>query len=108
MIEMSEISEMGEMSEMNEKHYIVRGRDSGVFFARDYEQTGTEVKMGWSRMIHQWAGAAALSQVAVDGIESGRVCVIVEGRIVLDACEIIPCTGEAAANLLAQPEWREG
>jgi len=105
MIEMSEISEM---SEMSKKYFIVRGRDSGVFFARDYEQTGTEVKMGWSRMIHQWAGAAALSQVAVDGIESGRVCVIVEGRIVLDACEIIPCTGEAATNLLAQPEWREG
>jgi hypothetical protein len=98
---------MSEMGEMNEEYFIVRGRDSGVFFARDYEQTGTEVKMGWSRMIHYWEGAAALSQVAVDGIGSGRVCVQVWGRIVLDACEIIPCTGEAAANLLAQPEWRE-
>ena len=33
------------MSEMSETYYIVRGRDSGVFFARDYERTGTEVKM---------------------------------------------------------------
>ena len=97
---------MSEMGEMNEEYFIVRGIDSGVFFARDYEQTGTKVKMGWSRMIHQWAGAAGLSQVAVDGIESGRVCVPVEGRIVLDACEIIPCADEAAANLLDQPEWR--
>ena len=94
------------MSEMNKKYFIVRGTGSGVFFARDYEQTGTEVKMDWSRMIHYWEGAAALSQVAVDGIGSGRVCVIVEGRIVLDACEIIPCTKKAKENLLAQPEWR--
>jgi hypothetical protein len=96
------------MSEMSETYFIIRGRDSGVFFACDIKREGTEVQMGWSRMIHYWEGAAALSQVAVDGIRSGRVCMIVEGRIVLDACEIIPCTGEAAANLLAQPEWRAG
>jgi len=93
---------------MSEKYYIIRGRDSGVFFARNYKRAGTKVEMGWSRMIHYWEGAAALSQVAVDGIESGRVCVIVKGRIVLDACEIIPCTGAAAENLRAQPEWRAG
>ena len=94
------------MSEMSENYCIVRGRDSGVFFACDVKREGTEVQMGWSRMIHYWEGAAALSQVAVDGIGSGRVCIPVGWRIVLDACEIIPCTGEAAANLLTQPEWR--
>ena len=94
------------MSEMSDFYYIIRGKDSGVFFACDIKREGTEVQMGWSRMIHRWEGAAALSQVATDGIKSGRVCVIVEGRIVLDACEIIPCTGEAATNLLDQPEWR--
>jgi len=95
------------MSEMSETYYIIRGRDSGVFFASGIKQTGTEVTMGWSRMIHYWEGAAALSQVAVDGIESGRVCVQVWGRIVLDACEIIPCTDKAKDNLLEQPEWRK-
>ena len=91
---------------MSDFYYIIRGKDSGVFFACDIKREGTEVQMGWSRMIHYWEGAAALSQVAVDGIGSGRVCVIVEGRIVLDACEIIPCTKKAKENLLAQPEWR--
>ena len=94
------------MSKMSETYFIIRGRDSGVFFASGIKQTGTEVTMEWSRMIHYWEGAAALSQVAVDGIKSGRVCVPVEGRIVLDACEIIPCTKKAKKNLLAQPEWR--
>jgi len=94
------------MSEMSETYYIIRGRDSGVFFASGIKQTGTEVTMEWSRMIHYWEGAAALSQVAVDGIRSGRVCVPVGWRVVLDACEIIPCADEAAANLLAQPEWK--
>jgi len=95
------------MSEMSETYCIIRGRDSGVFFACDIKRTGTEVQMGWSRMIHYWEGAAALSQVAVDGIRSGRVCVPVWGRIVLDACEIIPCTKAAVGDLVRQPEWRE-
>jgi hypothetical protein len=92
---------------MSETYYMIRGRDSGVFFACDIERTGTEVKMGWSRMIHYWEGAAALSQVSIDGIKSGRVCVPVKGRIVLDVCEIIPCKQDAVVNLLKQPLWRE-
>ena len=92
---------------MSETYYIVRGRDSGVFFACRMERNGTEACLGWSRMIHYWEGAAALSQVAVDGIKSGRVCVSVWGRIVLDVCEIIPCKQDAVVNLLKQPLWRE-
>jgi len=91
---------------MNETYYIIRGIDSGVFFACGVQEDGTKVEMGWSRMIYSWEGAAALSQVSVDGIRSGRVCVPVWGRIVLDVCEIIPCTQDAVENLLAQPEWR--
>jgi hypothetical protein len=90
---------------MSKQYHIIRGRDSGVFFACDIELEGTQAAMGWSRMIHYWEGAAALSQVSVDGIRSGRVCVPVEGRIVLDVCEIISCTDAAAENLLAQKEW---
>jgi len=92
---------------MSKEYCIVRGTGSGVFFACGVELHGTEAKMDWSRMIHQWEGAAALSQVSVDGIKSGRVCMSVEGRVVLDVCEIIPCTDAAVENLLAQPEWRE-
>ena len=90
---------------METKYCIVRCINSGVFFAKDIRRTGTEATLGWSRMLHYWEGAAALSQVARDGIKSGRVCVPVESREVLDVCEIIPCTETAASNLLGQPEW---
>ena len=90
---------------METKYCIVRCINSGVFFAKDIQRTGTEAVLGWSRMLHYWEGAAALSQVATDGIKSGRVCVPVENREVLDVCEIIPCTEAAASNLLNQPEW---
>ena len=90
---------------METKYCIVRCINSGVFFAKDIRRTGTEATLGWSRMLHYWEGAAALSQVARDGIKSGRVCVPVEKREVLDVCEIIPCTETAASNLLGQPEW---
>jgi len=90
-----------------EKYYIVRCVNSGVFFARGIDRTGvTEAVLKWSRMIHGWEGAAALSQVSTDGIRSGRVCVPVQGRIVVDVCEILPCTDKAAENLVNQPEWR--
>ena len=92
---------------MVESYYIVRCVNSGVFFARGVKRTGvTEAVLEWSRMIHGWEGAAALSQVSVDGIKGGRVCVPVKGREVLDVCEILPCTEAAAENLLNQPEWR--
>ena len=58
-------------------------------------------------MIHRWEGAAALSQVCVDGIKFGNVCVPVLGRIVVDVCEILPCREAAVENLLNQPEWRK-
>ena len=90
---------------METKYCIVRCINSGVFFAKDIRRTGTEATLGWSRMLHYWEGAAALSQVSRDGIKSGRVCVPVGDRIVLDVCEIIPCAEAAASNLLSQPEW---
>jgi hypothetical protein len=94
------------MNLMGKGYFIVRGIDSGVFFGRGVQQDGTKVEMGWSRRIHYWEGATALSQISVDGIRRGRVCVPVEGRVVLDVCEIIPCTDVAAVNLLSQPLWR--
>ena len=87
------------------EYCIVRCVNSGVFFARGVHRSGTEAVLSWSRMLHYWEGAAALSQVSRDGIKSGRVCVPVGDRIVLDVCEIIPCAEAAASNLLAQPEW---
>ena len=90
---------------MKNNYYIVRCVNSGVFFATGVQRTGTEAVLGWSRMIHHWEGAAALSQVARDGIKRGRVCVPVDRREVLDICEIIPCTEAAVGNLLNQSEW---
>ena len=87
------------------QYYIVRCVNSGAFLAKDIEGNGQEMFLGWSRMIWSWTGAAALSQVARDGIKSGRVCVAISGRLVYDACEVIPCTAAAAENLVSQPEW---
>ena len=88
-------------------YWIVRCVNSGVFCARGIERTGiTEAVLEWSRMIHGWEGAAALSQVSTEGIKGGRVCVPVLGRIVVDVCEILLCRDAAVENLLNQPEWR--
>ena len=93
---------------MDDNYYIVRCVNSGVFFARGrvaHNDSETLQSFAWSRMLWSWEGAAALSQVARDGISGGKVCVPVEGRMVMDVCEVLPCTEAAAQNLLSQPEW---
>lgn len=93
---------------MDGSYYIARCVNSGVFFVRGREahnDNETLQYFAWSRMIWSWEGAAALSQVARDGITGGKVCVAIEGRTVMDVCEVLPCTEAAAQNLLGQPEW---
>lgn len=93
------------MAGESEQVWLVRCVHSGVFIALGVDRNGTEAVLQSSRMLFEWEGAAALSQVARDGIKSGRVCVPVACRTVLDVCELLPCTQRAAQNLLSQPEW---
>lgn len=49
---------------MNKNIYIVRGKDSGVFFGEIAERNGQEVLMKNVRRLWYWDGAASISQLA--------------------------------------------
>ena len=94
---------------MANKKYLVRGRDSGVFFGEIKERNGQEVTMTNARRIWYWEGAASLSQLAKEGTKQPSKCkftVPVDEMIVLDAIEIDACTEEAVNSIEAVQPWR--
>ena len=89
---------------------LVRSRDAGVFAGRLASRTGDEVELTDARRIWYWAGAATLSQLAVDGTSKPGDCKFpppVPTITVLGVCEIIPMTAKAVASVRAVKEWRQ-
>ena len=97
------------LNEMIGKKVIVRGDRSGVFFGTLASKEGTEVKLTKCRRLWSWAGAASISQLAVDGTTRPGGCkftVTVDEIAILDAIEIIPCTDKAIKSIEGVDEWR--
>lgn len=86
---------------------IVRCRDAGVHFGTYVSHSGREVHLTDSRRMWRWFAAKgiSLSECATAGIDAKKSKIAAPvGRIVLlDACEIIPCTAEAAASIEDAP-----
>lgn len=94
---------------MNKNIYIVRGKDSGVFFGEIAERNGQEVLMNNVRRLWYWDGAASISQLAQEGTVSPENCkftVTVDEILVLDAIEIDKCSDKAVENIKAVAEWK--
>ena len=87
----------------------MRGKDSGVYFGVLAAREGQEVEMHRVRNIWYWSGAAALPQLAAEGVKDPRDCkftMVVDSIVLLDAIEILPCTDEAIANIEAVQTWK--
>lgn len=95
---------------MNKNIYIVRGKDSGVFFGEIAERNnGQEVLMNNVRRLWYWDGAASISQLAQEGTvrpENCKFTVTVDEILVLDAIEIDKCSDKAVENIKAVAEWK--
>ena len=93
----------------NNNKFIVRCDRSGVFFGEIESRNGREVTMTNVRQLWYWDGAAALPQLALEGVNKPRSCkftVVLEELTVLDAIELIPCTDKAVESINAVVEWR--
>lgn len=95
---------------MKNKTCIIRSYASGVHFGIIHETRdtlhGLSVTLKNSRRIHYWEGACSLSQVAMDGIKTGRVAMELPEIQVENVIEIIPMTQKAVENLKNQPVWK--
>ena len=95
---------------MKKRICIIRSYASGVHFGEVSETRdtvhGLSVTLKNSRRIHYWEGACSLSQVAMEGIETGRVAMELPEIQVENVIEIIPMTAAAIDNLKNQPIWK--
>lgn len=94
---------------MAEQYYIVRCDRAGVFFGRITDRRGNEVDMADVRKVWYWSGAAAVEQLAMDGVKNPEACKItveVPQMTVMEAIQIIPCTDEATENLRSVALWK--
>ncbi len=94
---------------MVNKICIIRSYESGVHFGIVHETRdtlhGLSVTLKNSRRIHYWEGACSLSQVAMDGIRTGRIAMVLPEIQVENVCEIIPMSDAAIDNMKKQPIW---
>lgn len=94
------------MKELIGKKVLVRAYEAGVYFGTLAEKEGNEVTMTNVRNIWRWNGASCLSQIANDGVaETSRLSSVVNEMVILNVCQIIPCTEKSISNLEGIKVW---
>lgn len=91
------------------KKCIVRGNNSGVFYATVVKiEDKTVVEMQDVRRVYYWDGANTISDLAVQGSKTSYNCKItvpVEQVVITDCVEINVCTEKAINNLDSIKIW---
>lgn len=88
---------------------IIRAKHAGVFFGEIVERKDSEVKLINAIRIWKWAGAASLSQLAVDGVKEPENCkfsIVVPEIIILGVIEIITCSDKAIRSINSVKVWK--
>lgn len=93
-----------------EKNFvIIKSKSAGVFYGDIVAEEGQVVTLTNARRVWSWAGAATLSQMALEGVKNPGECKITQAVPLIkifEVIEIIPCTPQAKENLMAVPEWK--
>ena|SRR5208282_5749452 len=95
--------------EKSRRYVIVRTYSAGVFAGNLQSREGQEVVLTDARRLWYWAGAASLSQLAVDGTSKPNECkfpVAVPRVELLQAIEILDVSAQAEANIKAVKPWQ--
>lgn len=95
------------------KKVIIRADRAGVFYGtlNEVEPLGDKytAELGGVRRLWYWAGAASITQLAVDGTEKPLSCKFTmqqESVVVDGVIEIHPCTSKAVKSIEGVKEWR--
>ena len=89
-------------------YVICRTYSAGVFAGHLEKREGREVIMRNARRLWRWAGAASLSQLAMEGTKDPSNCKFpcaVDSVELLEAIEIIPCTAKAKKSIEGVAIW---
>lgn len=92
-----------------DQYYIVRTARAGVFFGQIKKKVSNSVIMTDVRKLWFWDGAAAVEQIALDGVSAPENCkftVTVQEMEIMEPIQVIPCTSKAADIIKAVREWK--
>lgn len=92
------------------KYVLVRTFSAGVFAGELESRNGQEAVLRNARRIWYWAGAATLSQLAMEGTNKPDLCKFpqpVDRVELLQAIEILDVTSEARRSIEEVPVWKE-
>ena len=91
------------------EYKIIRTYSAGVFAGYLESRNGKEVVIRQARRLWKWAGAATLSQLAVDGTNNPSSCkfpVSVDKVELMEAIEIISVTEKARKSISEVVVWQ--
>jgi hypothetical protein len=97
-------------SKSTKPYVIVRTYSAGVFAGYLESREGKEVVLHQARRIWYWAGAATLSQLAMEGTSKPKECKFpcaVESITLTEAIEIIKTSSKAQDSIQGVPIWQE-
>lgn len=89
-------------------YVIVRTYSAGCFAGELIERNGKEIHLANARRLWYWAGAASLSQLAMEGTSKPKECkfpIAVYSIRLTEAIEIISVTDKARKSIEAVPIW---
>ena len=92
------------------EYCMVRTYSAGVFAGYVESRNGKEAVLRNARRIWYWAGAASLSQLAVDGTSKPDACKFPcpgDKVVLTEVIEIIPITTKAKNSIDEVPIWEE-
>lgn len=102
-----------EQQETNGRYVIIRARDAGCFAGELVSRTITDgvvsVVMNKCRRLWYWAGAASLSQLAVEGTSKPKECKFppaTNNHEILGVIEVIDVTPAGRTSIEGVPLWR--
>jgi hypothetical protein len=86
----------------------VRTHSAGVFAGYLKERKGKEGTLLQARRLHNWEGAALLSQLSQEGVKKPENCMFtveLPEIVLTEIIEVIPCTERARESIAAVPVW---
>ena len=96
------------MAKSKNKYVIVRTYSAGVFAGELVSRAGQEVILENARRLWYWAGAASLSQLAMDGTSKPAKCkfpMAVTRVELLQAIEILDVSEKAKSSIEGVKPW---
>lgn len=108
-VEYAPVTQMAE-KRANMEYCMVRTYSAGVFAGYIESRDGKEVVLRDARRIWYWAGAASLSQLAMEGTSKPDECKFpctVDKVILTEVIEIIPITDKARESIEGVEVWQE-